>query len=291
MSTILETRGLTHVYGAGTPFERTALDHVDLKIEKGEILGVIGHTGSGKSTLIQHLNGLLKPTEGEVLLDGQSIWNAKGKCARETRFHVGLVFQYPEYQLFEETIAKDIAFGPSNMGLPQAEIDERVLESMRAVGLDESMANQSPFALSGGQKRRVAIAGVIAMRPDVLVLDEPTAGLDPAGRDEILGLVKQYHDQSGATVLIVSHSMEDIAQIADRLLVMNHAKVLFCDTPRVVFSHAEEIIAAGLDIPMITKVMLELKKRGYAVDTSVYTVRQALDALHACKQKGGAHGC
>ena len=215
MSTILETRGLTHVYGAGTPFERTALDHVDLKIQKGEILGVIGHTGSGKSTLIQHFNGLLKPSEGEVLLDGQSIWNEKGKCARETRFRVGLVFQYPEYQLFEETIAKDIAFGPANMGLPQAEIDERVLESMRAVGLSESMANQSPFALSGGQKRRVAIAGIIAMRPEVLVLDEPTAGLDPAGRDEILGLVKNYHDQSGATVLIVSHSMEDIARLAE----------------------------------------------------------------------------
>ncbi len=288
MSTILETRGLTHVYGAGTPFERKALDHVDLQIQKGEILGVIGHTGSGKSTLIQHFNGLLKPDEGEVLLDGQSIWNEKGKCSRETRFRVGLVFQYPEYQLFEETIAKDIAFGPANMGLPQAEIDERVLESMRAVGLDENMANQSPFALSGGQKRRVAIAGILAMRPDVLVLDEPTAGLDPAGRDEILGLLQRYHDRTGATVLIVSHSMEDIARIADRLLVMDHAKVLFCDTPREVFSHADEIIAAGLDIPMITKVMRELKKRGHDVDTSVFTVAQALDALRACKRKGGA---
>ena len=245
MSTILETRGLTHVYGAGTPFERVALDHVDLKIEKGEILGVIGHTGSGKSTLIQHLNGLLQPSEGEVLLDGKSIWDAKGKCSRETRFRVGLVFQYPEYQLFEETIAKDIAYGPTNMKLPQAEIDERVRESMAAVGLAPELADQSPFALSGGQKRRVAIAGVIAMRPDVLVLDEPTAGLDPAGRDEIFELVRSYHKQSGATILIVSHSMEDIAQIADRLLVMNHAKVLFCDTPREVFSHADEIIAAA----------------------------------------------
>lgn len=287
MSTILETRGLTHIYGAGTPFERKALDHVDLKIEKGEILGVIGHTGSGKSTLIQHFNGLLKPDEGEVLLDGQSIWNEKGKCARETRFRVGLVFQYPEYQLFEETIAKDIAFGPTNMGLSESEINERVIESMRAVGLDESLANQSPFALSGGQKRRVAIAGILAMRPEVLVLDEPTAGLDPQGRDEILGLVRDYHKQSGATILIVSHSMEDIAGLADRLLVMDHAKVLFCDTPRAVFSHANEIIAAGLDIPMITKVMLELKKRGHDVDTSVYTVQQALDALRACKAKGG----
>ena len=267
MSTILETRGLTHVYGAGTPFERVALDHVDIQINKGEILGVIGHTGSGKSTLIQHLNGLLQPSEGEVLLDGKSIWDAKGKCARETRFRVGLVFQYPEYQLFEETIAKDIAYGPTNMSLPQAEIDARVRESMEAVGLAPELADQSPFALSGGQKRRVAIAGVIAMRPDVLVLDEPTAGLDPAGRDEIFELVRNYHAQSGATILIVSHSMEDISQIADRLLVMDHARVLFCDTPREVFSHADEIVAAGLDIPMITKVMIELKKRGHDVDT------------------------
>ena len=289
MSTILETRGLTHVYGAGTPFERVALDHVDIQINKGEILGVIGHTGSGKSTLIQHLNGLLQPSEGEVLLDRKSIWDAKGKCARETRFRVGLVFQYPEYQLFEETIAKDIAYGPTNMSLPQAEIDARVRESMEAVGLAPELADQSPFALSGGQKRRVAIAGVIAMRPDVLVLDEPTAGLDPAGRDEIFELVRNYHAQSGATILIVSHSMEDISQIADRLLVMDHARVLFCDTPREVFSHADEIVAAGLDIPMITKVMIELKKRGYDVDTSVYTVAQAMDALRACRKKGGAH--
>ena len=274
MSTILETRGLTHVYGAGTPFERVALDHVDIQINKGEILGVIGHTGSGKSTLIQHLNGLLQPSEGEVLLDGKSIWDAKGKCARETRFRVGLVFQYPEYQLFEETIAKDIAYGPTNMSLPQAEIDVRVRESMEAVGLAPELADQSPFALSGGQKRRVAIAGVIAMRPDVLVLDEPTAGLDPAGRDEVFELVR---------------SMEDISQIADRLLVMDHARVLFCDTPREVFSHADEIVAAGLDIPMITKVMIELKKRGHDVDTSVYTVAQAMDALRACRKKGGAH--
>ncbi len=287
MATILETRGLTYVYGAGTPFERKALDHVDIQIRKGEILGVIGHTGSGKSTLIQHFNGLLKPTEGEVLLDGQPIWDSKGKCKRETRFRVGLVFQYPEYQLFEETIAKDIAYGPTNMKLPPDEIDGRVRESMRAVGLSEGLLNQSPFALSGGQKRRVAIAGVIAMRPDVLVLDEPTAGLDPQGRDEILELVKNYHDSSGATVLIVSHSMEDIAALADRLLVMNHAKVLFCDTPREVFSHAEEVIAAGLDIPMITKVMLELKKRGMDIDTSVYTIGQALEAIRRCKSKGG----
>lgn len=287
MSNILETRGLTFIYGAGTPFERKALDNVEIQIKKGEILGVIGHTGSGKSTLIQHFNGLLKPTAGEVLLEGESIWDSKGKCKRETRFRVGLVFQYPEYQLFEETVAKDIAYGPSNMGLARPEIDERVMESMQAVGLPASIAEKSPFALSGGQKRRVAIAGVIAMRPDVLVLDEPTAGLDPHGRDEILGLVKKYHDNSGASVLIVSHSMEDIAGLADRLLVMNRAKVLFCDTPREVFSHAEEVISAGLDIPMITKVMRELKSRGLDIDTSVYTVEQALEAIRSFKKKGG----
>jgi len=287
LSNILETRGLTFIYGAGTPFERKALDNVEIQIKKGEILGVIGHTGSGKSTLIQHFNGLLKPTAGEVLLEGESIWDSKGKCKRETRFRVGLVFQYPEYQLFEETVAKDIAYGPSNMGLARPEIDERVMESMQAVGLPASIAEKSPFALSGGQKRRVAIAGVIAMRPDVLVLDEPTAGLDPHGRDEILGLVKKYHDNSGASVLIVSHSMEDIAGLADRLLVMNRAKVLFCDTPREVFSHAEEVISAGLDIPMITKVMRELKSRGLDIDTSVYTVEQALEAIRSFKKKGG----
>ncbi len=286
MSTILETRGLTYIYGAGTPFERKALDNVNIKIEKGEILGVIGHTGSGKSTLIQHFNGLLKPFKGEVLLDGKSIWDEKKRCKKETRFRVGLVFQYPEYQLFEETVAKDIAYGPTNMKLDAEEINERVYESLEAVGLSPDVADQSPFALSGGQKRRVAIAGVIAMRPDVLVLDEPTAGLDPKGRDEIFELIKKYHDGSGATVLIVSHSMEDIASLADRLLVMNHAKVLFCDTPKAVFSHADEITEAGLDIPMITKVMLELKKRGVDIDTSAYTVKQALSAINILKSRG-----
>ena len=272
MSTILETRGLTHVYGAGTPFERTALDHIDLRVEQGEILGIIGHTGSGKSTLIQHFNGLLKPTAGEILLGGQSIWDAKGKCDRTTRFRVGLVFQYPEYQLFEETIAKDIAFGPANMGLGQSEIDERVKEAMAFVGLAPELAGQSPFALSGGQKRRVAIAGVIAMRPEVLILDEPTAGLDPAGRDEIFAEIQQYHDQTGATILFVTHSMEDAARMADRMLVMNHAEIMLLGSPREVFSHAEEIIAAGLDIPEITKVILELNRRGIALDPSIFTV-------------------
>lgn len=284
MSTILETRGLTHVYGAGTPFERTALDHIDLRVEQGEILGIIGHTGSGKSTLIQHFNGLLKPTAGEILLGGQSIWDAKGKCDRTTRFRVGLVFQYPEYQLFEETIAKDIAFGPANMGLGQSEIDERVQEAMAFVGLAPELAGQSPFALSGGQKRRVAIAGVIAMRPEVLILDEPTAGLDPAGRDEIFAEIRQYHDQTGATILFVTHSMEDAARMADRMLVMNHAEIMLLGTPREVFSHAKEIIAAGLDIPEITKVILELNRRGIALDPSIFTVEEAVRAIRAYKE-------
>ena len=284
MSTILETRGLTHVYGAGTPFERTALDHIDLRVEQGEILGIIGHTGSGKSTLIQHFNGLLKPTAGEILLGGQSIWDAKGKCDRTTRFRVGLVFQYPEYQLFEETIAKDIAFGPANMGLGQSEIDERVKEAMAFVGLAPELAGQSPFALSGGQKRRVAIAGVIAMRPEVLILDEPTAGLDPAGRDEIFAEIRQYHDQTGATILFVTHSMEDAARMADRKLVMNHAEIMLLGTPREVFSHAKKIIAAGLDIPEITKVILELNRRGIALDPSIFTVEEAVRAIRAYKE-------
>lgn len=289
MSTILEVRDLTHVYGAGTPFERMALDKVSLSIERGEILGVIGHTGSGKSTLIQHLNGLLQPTSGEVLLGGQSIWNEKGKCARDVRFRVGLVFQYPEYQLFEETIAKDIAFGPKNMGLSEAEIGERVREAMAFVGLDGALAEKSPFALSGGQKRRVAIAGVIAMRPEVLVLDEPTAGLDPAGRNEILTEIRQYHEETGATVLIVSHSMEDTARMADRMLVMNQAKVMLLDRPEAVFAQAEQIVAAGLDIPEITKVFLELRRRGVPVSPSVFTVEQAAAELR--RVKGGGAGC
>ncbi len=286
MSHILQTRGLTYVYGAGTPFERTALDHVDIDIAQGEIVGVIGHTGSGKSTLIQHFNGLLRPTAGEVLLGGASIWNAKGKCARDVRFRVGLVFQYPEYQLFEETIARDIAFGPTNMGLPSAEVDARVADAMAVVGLDAALAGKSPFALSGGQKRRVAIAGVLAMRPEVLILDEPTAGLDPSGRDEILGYIGEYHRQTGATVLIVTHSMEDIARVADRMLVMSHARVLMTGTPREVFSRADELVAAGLAVPAITQVFGELHRRGVPVDPSVFTIEQALDALRRAKEAG-----
>ncbi len=284
MSTILETRGLTQIYGAGDPFERKALNQVDLKIQAGEVLGIVGHTGSGKSTLIQHFNGLLKPTAGEVLLAGQSIWNAKGKCSRDVRFRVGLVFQYPEYQLFEETVAKDIAFGPGNMGLSQAEIDERVAEAMAFVGLAPEIAGQSPFALSGGQKRRVAIAGVIAMRPEVLILDEPTAGLDPAGRDEIFAEIRDYHQKTGATILFVTHSMEDAARMADRILVMKDGGVMLLGTPREVFSHAEEIIAAGLDIPEITKVVRELCRRGIPLDPSIFTVEDAVRAIAAYKK-------
>ena len=290
MADIIKVEHLSYVYNPGLPTAVTALDDVSFTVEEGDFVGIIGATGSGKSTLITHMNGLNKPTSGKIYIDGRDLW-ADPEKIRDFRFLTGLVFQYPEYQLFEENCYKDIAFGPKNMGLDEAEVDRRVHEAADFVGLDPALLERSPFELSGGQKRRVAIAGVIAMRPDVLVLDEPTAGLDPAGRDEIFELVRSYHKQSGATILIVSHSMEDIAQIADRLLVMNHAKVLFCDTPREVFSHADEIIAAGLDIPMITKVMLELKKRGHDVDTSVYTVAQAMDALRACKRKEAAHEC
>lgn len=280
----IKTEHLSYIYSPGTPFEKTAVDDVNVEIESGEFVGVIGHTGSGKSTLIQHFNGLLKPTSGEVLLSGHSIWDEKGKCERKTRFAVGLVFQYPEYQLFEETIAKDIAFGPHNMGLSDTEIERRVREAMDFVGLDPALAGQSPFALSGGQKRRVAIAGVIAMRPQVLILDEPTAGLDPAGRDEILAQIRDYHARSGATVIIVSHSMEDIARMADRLLVMNDAHVMLCGTPREVFAHADDIVRAGLDIPEITKVIRELCRRGFDLDPSIYTVEDAVRAIRAYKE-------
>lgn len=286
MSEIIRVENLSYIYNQGMPDATKALDDVSFTVEEGDFVGIIGSTGSGKSTLISHFNGLNRPTSGRVLVDGRDLWE-QGADLRSFRFLVGLVMQYPEYQLFEETCARDIAYGPRNMGLDEAEVQRRVREAAAFVGLSDELLEKSPFELSGGQKRRVAIAGVIAMRPDVLVLDEPTAGLDPAGRDEILGLVRRYHEQSGATVLIVSHSMEDIARLADRLLVMDHAKVLFCDTPREVFSHADEIIAAGLDIPMITKVMLELKQRGYEVDTSVFTVEQAMNALRACKAKGG----
>ena len=283
---ILTVEHLTHCYSVGTPFEKVAVDDVSLTIGQGEIIGVIGHTGSGKSTLIQHLNGLLKPTSGRILLDGKDIWEDKSKL-RELRFHIGLVFQYPEYQLFEETVYKDIAFGPKNMGLTDEEIDERVREAANFVGLKESVLDKSPFELSGGQKRRVAIAGVIAMKPSILILDEPTAGLDPKGRGKILDQIKNYHEQTGNTVLLVSHSMEDIANYADRVLVMSDAKVFAYDTVEAVFARSEELKNIRLSVPQITSVFHRLAAEGYDVPRNVYTVGYA--AKHILpKLKGGS---
>lgn len=283
MTPILEVRDLTHIYSVGTPFEHTALDHVSFSVEKGEFLGIIGHTGSGKSTLMQQLNGLLKPTSGTVLLDGQDIWSDK-KLTRQARFRVGLVFQYPEYQLFEETVYKDIAFGPKNMGLSPEEVDRRVREAAGFVGLTEQQLEVSPFDLSGGQKRRVAIAGVIAMEPEVLILDEPTAGLDPVGRSEILGNIQSYRRAKNATIMMVSHSMEDVARLTDRLLVMNGSKLAMDAPPAQVFTHAEELTQMGLNIPQVTQVFLELKKLGLDVK-NVYTIEQA--AAEIRRLKGG----
>ena len=274
MSTILEVNHLTHTYSAGTPFEHKALDDVSFRVERGEFIGIIGHTGSGKSTLIQHLNGLLKPDSGTVLLDGKDIWCDK-KFTRQARFRVGLVFQYPEYQLFEETVYRDIAFGPKNMGLDEKEVDRRVREAAGFVGLTQAQLEVSPFDLSGGQKRRVAIAGVIAMEPEVLILDEPTAGLDPVGRAEILGNIEDYRQAKNATIMMVSHSMEDVARLTDRLLVMNGSRLAMDGTPSEVFSRAQELLAMGLNIPQVTQVFLELKKLGLDVK-SVYTMEQAV---------------
>ena len=277
MATI-QTEGLTYRYGIGTPFEKTAVDHVDLEIEAGSFVGIIGHTGSGKSTLIQHLNGLLRPTEGKVLLDGVDIWADKSKM-RQMRFRVGLVFQYPEYQIFEETVAKDIAFGPRNMGLAEEEVQARVRETAAIVGLSEEILKQSPFLLSGGQKRRVAIAGVMAMRPEVLILDEPTAGLDPRGREEILQEIQAYRNQTGATVLLVSHSMEDVAQHAKKILVMNAGKVFCYDTVANVFRRSQELQAIGLAVPQITRVCDALRARGVPLTDDIFTVEQAKQQL------------
>lgn len=284
---VLETQGLTYVYSQGTPFEKTAVDNIDLKIEEGGIIGVMGHTGSGKSTLIQHFNGLLRPTSGKILLDGKDIWADK-KNIRDVRFQVGLVFQYPEYQIFEETVYKDIAFGPKNMGLDDKEIKRRVLETAHDIGLEEELLERSPFELSGGQKRRVAIAGVMAMNPKVLILDEPAAGLDPAGRDKIFSYIKAYHKRAGNTILIVSHSMEDIAGFADKLLVMNKAKLFCYDDTEKVFARAEELTRIGLDVPQITKVFIELKKRGLDMGKEVYTLGYARDLLLKRLGKDGA---
>lgn len=275
---VLKTEELTYVYSEGSPFEKTAVDHVNLEINEGEMVGVIGHTGSGKSTLIQHFNGLLKPTSGKVFLDGRDIWADRTKI-RDVRFQVGLVFQYPEYQIFEETVYKDIAFGCKNMGLDDAEIKRRVLETVYDIGLSEELLQRSPFELSGGQKRRVAIAGVMAMKPKVLILDEPAAGLDPAGRDRMFECIKNYHKKYNNTILIVSHSMEDTAYFADKILVMNQSKVFCYDDTVNVFARAEEITEIGLDVPQITKVFMELKKRGLDFGKDVYTVDYAKELL------------
>lgn len=287
---ILKTEGLTYTYSMGTPFEKVAVDHVDLEIAEGEFVGVIGHTGSGKSTLIQQFNGLLKPTAGRILLDGVDIWEKKQNL-RAVRFAVGLVFQYPEYQLFEETVYKDIAFGPKNMGLDEKEIDRRIRETAEAVGLSEELLEKPPFALSGGQKRRVAIAGVMAMEPRVLILDEPTAGLDPKGRDKILDRIKAYHKKHGGTILLVSHSMEDVARYATKLLVMNGGKVFCYDTPAHVFERSAEITGMGLAVPQITRVFNALRERGYAFGEEVYTVGFGRDLLLRQFGLGGDASC
>lgn len=270
----LSVRGLTHLYGQGTSTQVAAVKDCSFDIEEGELVGIIGHTGSGKSTLIQHFNALLKPTHGQVLLDGEDIWKNR-QSVRESRFKVGLCFQYPEYQLFEETVYKDISFGPKNMGLKTDEIDKRVRQSISFVGLDESYFEKSPFDLSGGEKRRVAIAGVMAMDPDILVLDEPTAGLDPRGRDTVFSMIKNYRNKTGKTVIIVSHSMEDIAKIATKVLVMDHGRAAFFDTVDNIFSKGQELIDMGLNVPQITKVFMILKEKGFDVSSNVYTVEQA----------------
>lgn len=284
---IIKTEHLTHVYSEGTPFELTAVRDVNIEIRKGEVLALIGHTGSGKSTLIQHLNALIKPTSGRVLLDGQDIFESK-RSIREVRGRVGLVFQYPEYQLFEETVYKDIAFGPKNMKLSNDEIDRRVREAARFVGVEEDILDRSPFDLSGGQKRRAAIAGVIAMMPEVLVLDEPMAGLDPAGRESIMENILSYHDATGAAIVIVTHSMDEAARYADRMIVLNHGAVAMTGTPEQVFSRGEELRGMGLDTPVMTDLSERLRARGIPLAGTVYTVEQMVDALMAV-ERGREH--
>ena len=285
MESIIRVDNLTHTYGVGTPFQRSAVEGLSLDIRRGEFLGIIGHTGSGKSTLIQHLNGLLKPSSGTIYLDGADIW-AEPKKIRAVRFRVGLVFQYPEYQLFEDTVRKDVAFGPKNMGLDTAEVERRVLAALSAVGLDESVLDKSPFALSGGQKRRVAIAGVMAMEPEVLILDEPTAGLDPRGRESILQMLREYHETRGSTVVLVSHSMEEIARNAQRIIVLSGGGVCMEGTPAEVFARADELEAVGLDVPQSTKIAAALRRRGMAVEGSIFTVDALARAILPKKEVG-----
>ncbi len=282
MAPILQVKDLQHIYSVGTPFEHIAMDGISFSVERGAFIGVIGHTGSGKSTLMQHLNGLLKPTSGTVLLDGKDIWSDKA-FTRQCRFRVGLVFQYPEYQLFEETVYKDIAFGPKNMGLSADEIDRRVRKAANFVGITEEQLDSSPFDLSGGQKRRVAIAGVIAMEPEVLILDEPTAGLDPEGREDILKNIENYRKAQNATIIMVTHSMSDVAKMAERLLVLSQGHLMMDGTPKEVFSRAQELLDMGLDIPEITRVFLRLSELGLPVEP-VYTMEQAVVALKSLKE-------
>ena len=275
---VIETKNLEYVYGVDTGFEKPALTNVNISIEKGEFIGLIGHTGSGKSTLIQQLNGLLKPTSGKVILEGKDIWEQPKKI-REVRFKVGMVFQYPEYQLFEENVYKDIAFGPSNMGLNEAKIKSRVLEAARFVGLSENLLFKSPFDLSGGEKRRAAIAGIIAMDPEILILDEPTAGLDPLGKKSLIKQIMDYHKERKNTIIFVSHSMEDIAKVADRVLVMANGTVKMFDTPENIFAKADYLNKIGLRVPQITRIMKKLKDKGYAVNDNVLTVQQGVEQI------------
>ena len=290
MAAIIETQHLTHIYGAGMPDATVALEDVSFSVEAGDFVGIIGSTGSGKSTLISHFNGLLKPTSGKVLVDGQDIWVDPSQI-RKFRFLVGMVMQYPEYQLFEETVYKDIAFGPKNMGLSEPEIDRRVRRAAEFCGLPIDYLNRSPFELSGGQKRRVAIAGVLAMEPRILVLDEPAAGLDPEGRDTILSQIRQYHKDTGTTVLLVSHSMEDIARYANRVLVMDQRRVAMYDEVEKVFARAPELLELGLSVPQVTKIFLKLREMGLDIATDVYTtpyaVKTVLKALEAKKEAAG----
>ena len=283
---ILETQNLTYKYSVGTPFEKVAIEDISISVEKGDFIGIIGHTGSGKSTLVQHLNGLLRPTSGTILLDGKDIHSDKN-FTRQARFKVGLCFQYPEYQLFENTVYEDIAFGPKNMKLSKEEIKERVLRAAEFVGVRNDMLQKSPFDLSGGEKRRVAIAGVMAMQPEILILDEPSAGLDPKGRKVISEMIEQYRKNTGSTVIVVSHSMEDVAESADKVLVMNKGKVEYFASVDEVFSNAEHLVEIGLNVPEITKVFLALKKQGYDVRTDIYSVNEAkAELLRLFKERG-----